>query len=45
MKRSLKGEHRFNMLFGDAFVEFFNFPDEAHDSGLPGPPDPIHDWW
>jgi prepilin-type N-terminal cleavage/methylation domain-containing protein/prepilin-type processing-associated H-X9-DG protein len=42
---NLKGEHRFNMLFGDAHVEFFKFPNEAHDSGLPGPPDPIHDWW
>lgn len=40
-----KGEHRFNMLFGDAHVEFFKFPKEAHESGLPGPPDPIHNWW
>lgn len=41
----LKGEHRFNILFGDAHVEFFKFPQEAHDSGRPGAPDPIHDWW
>jgi prepilin-type N-terminal cleavage/methylation domain-containing protein/prepilin-type processing-associated H-X9-DG protein len=41
-----KGKQRFNMLFGDLHVEFFQFAKEAEmNSWIWTPPDPKFRWW
>jgi prepilin-type N-terminal cleavage/methylation domain-containing protein len=41
-----KGQYRFNVLFGDAHTEFFQFPKEAYQWNYTGPaPDPAYKWW
>ncbi len=40
-----KGQARYNMLFGDAHVEFFQFPKETPTWLAAPPPDPGFRWW
>jgi prepilin-type N-terminal cleavage/methylation domain-containing protein/prepilin-type processing-associated H-X9-DG protein len=43
---NVKGQYRFNMLFGDGHTEFFEFPKEAYGWNYTGPkPDPNFKWW
>ena len=43
---NVKGQYRFNMLFGDGHTEFFDFPLEAYKWNYTGPkPDPSYKWW
>jgi len=41
-----KGQYKFNVMFGDAHVEYFQFPKEASQWNYTGPaPDPNFTWW
>jgi prepilin-type N-terminal cleavage/methylation domain-containing protein/prepilin-type processing-associated H-X9-DG protein len=41
-----KGQYRFNVMFGDAHVEYFQFPPETYQWNYTGPaPDPNFKWW
>ncbi|MEW6156681.1 MAG: type II secretion system protein [Verrucomicrobiota bacterium] len=41
-----KGQYRFNVMFGDGHVSFFQFPKEATQWNYTGPvPDPAYLWW
>lgn len=40
-----KGRARFNMLFGDGHVDFFQFPKEAANWLSSPAPDPAFQWW
>jgi len=42
---NIKGQHRFNLLYGDAHVEFFHFPDGAYEENTLKTPDPDNPWW
>ncbi len=44
---NVKGEYRFNVLFGDTHTEFFRFPDEVSQHGYNSStkPDPNYQWW
>ena len=42
---NFKGQTRFNMLFGDAHVEFFVFPKEYKQWDYAPLPDPNFKWW
>jgi prepilin-type N-terminal cleavage/methylation domain-containing protein/prepilin-type processing-associated H-X9-DG protein len=43
---NVKGQYRFNVLFGDGHTEFFEFPQEAYKWNYTGPkPDPAFKWW
>ena len=40
-----KGQARYNMLFGDGHVEFYQFPADLKDHTFGIDPDPSHTWW
>jgi prepilin-type N-terminal cleavage/methylation domain-containing protein/prepilin-type processing-associated H-X9-DG protein len=41
-----RGQYRYNVLFGDAHVQFFAFPKQATQWNYTGPPpDPAFTWW
>lgn len=40
-----RGQHRFNMLFGDGHVEFYRFPEQAKNWGTFPAPNPSFTWW
>ena len=43
---NVKGQYRFNVLFGDSHTEFFQFPPETYTWNYTGPkPDPTFKWW
>jgi prepilin-type N-terminal cleavage/methylation domain-containing protein/prepilin-type processing-associated H-X9-DG protein len=43
---NVKGQYRFNMLFGDGHTQFFEFPQEAYKWNYTGPkPDSNFKWW
>ena len=42
---NIKGQHRFNLLFGDSHVEFFHFPDDAYEENTRKVPNPGNPWW
>jgi prepilin-type N-terminal cleavage/methylation domain-containing protein/prepilin-type processing-associated H-X9-DG protein len=43
---NVKGQYRFNVLWGDGHTDFFRFPKEASQWNYTGPaPDPNFTWW
>ncbi|MBI3417170.1 MAG: hypothetical protein HY043_17915 [Verrucomicrobia bacterium] len=40
-----RGQHRFNVLFGDGHVQFYKFPEEMKNWQTSPPPDPNFTWW
>ena len=43
---NVKGQYRFNVLWGDGHTDFFRFPPEASQWNYSGPaPDPNFTWW